>query len=248
MVSMTDPVPAEAFGDDYLHFYYAGLAGRVDDEVEVIVRLLELRDGAEVLDAPCGHGRIANALAGRGYRVTGVDYDGLFLERARADAGDLPVTYERADLRELAYERRFDAALNWFTSFGYFDDAGNQRTLENLHRALRPGGRLLIEQHNRDSVARRLSPQDEFIGMTEVGPDLMIDRMTLDALTGRTETDRFIVRDGRTRKLHFSLRVPTYTEMRDMLHLAGFADVAGYGEGGSPLSGLSHRLLVVATA
>jgi SAM-dependent methyltransferase len=241
---MTDPVAPELFDDDYLHFYYDGLAARTETDVELILRLLAPSPGAELLDAPCGHGRIANALAARGFRVTGVDYTPLFLERARADA-TAAVTYERADLRELAYAARFDAVINWFTSFGYFDDAGNQRTLENFRRALRPGGKLLIEQHNRDAVVRRLAP--EFAGVSEQGDDLMVDRVTLDAITGRTETDRFIVRDGRVRKLHFSLRVPTFSEMREMLLAAGFSSVTGYGDDGGPLTGLSNRLIVLAS-
>src|SRR4051812_17159963 len=168
--------------------------------------------GAEVLDAPCGHGRIANALAARGFRVTGVDYAELFLERARAEAAG-PVTYRRQDLRELDDEARFDIVVNWFTSFGYFDDAGNADLLARFHRALRPGGRLLLELHNRDAVVRRFSDRPTFVGLMETGDDLMIDRVTLDALTGRTETDRFIVRDGRVRRAHFSLRVPAFREL-----------------------------------
>ena len=51
------------------------------------------------------------------------------------------------------------------------------------------------------------------------------------------------MRDGRVRKLHFSLRVPTFGEMRAMLEAAGFTDVAGYGDDGGPLTGLEppHR-------
>ena len=97
-------------------------------------------------------------------------------------------------------------------------------------------------------MVRRFADQPQFVGLFEAGEDLMVDRVTLDALTGRTETDRFVVRDGRVRKFHFSLRIPTFGEMADMLHAAGFSGVAGYGEGGSPLTGLSTRLIVVATA
>jgi 2-polyprenyl-3-methyl-5-hydroxy-6-metoxy-1,4-benzoquinol methylase len=47
---------------------------------------LRLAEEHEVLDEPCGHGRIANRLAERGARVTGVDADALFLAPARDDA------------------------------------------------------------------------------------------------------------------------------------------------------------------
>ena len=57
--------------------------------------------------------------------------------------------YVQGDLRELPFDGRFDAVLNWFTSFGYFDDEGNRRVLEGFHRALRPGGTLLLEQASR---------------------------------------------------------------------------------------------------
>jgi 2-polyprenyl-3-methyl-5-hydroxy-6-metoxy-1,4-benzoquinol methylase len=42
--------------------------------------------GMEVLDFACGHLRIANRLAQRGCRVTGLDCTDLFLQHARRDA------------------------------------------------------------------------------------------------------------------------------------------------------------------
>jgi len=80
-------VPPEAFGEDYLYFYDAFLTDEVSDaQTDRLWRLLGLEEGVEVLDVPCGHGRIANRLAARGASVTGIDADPVFLERARADA------------------------------------------------------------------------------------------------------------------------------------------------------------------
>ena len=64
----------------------------------------------EVLDLACGHGRIANRLAERGARVTGLDRTPLFLEVARRDAADrrVEVEYVEGDMRELPWEERFD--------------------------------------------------------------------------------------------------------------------------------------------
>ncbi|MFL6043373.1 MAG: class I SAM-dependent methyltransferase, partial [Gaiellales bacterium] len=100
------------FNDDYLHFYEQILTPeRTAEDVEKIVELLELQAGAEVLDCPCGHGRIANALAERGFRVTGIDASEFFLDRARADAQvrGVAVEYTQGDMRSLPWRGRFDA-------------------------------------------------------------------------------------------------------------------------------------------
>lgn len=74
-------------------------------------------------------------------------------DRNRADADDIS-----GDLRELPVDGPFDAALRWFTSFGYFDDDDNRKVLSEYRRVLRPGGRLLIETQHRDEFVRRFTP------------------------------------------------------------------------------------------
>ncbi len=75
------------FGQEYLHFYLPRLTDeRNRAETEEIIDFLELKQGDRVLDAPCGHGRISNLLAGEGVAVTGVDSSELFLDKAHADA------------------------------------------------------------------------------------------------------------------------------------------------------------------
>src|SRR6185503_10451218 len=111
-------------------------------EASEIAATLGLEAPARILDAPCGHGRIANLLAGDGFSVTGVDATTLFLERARHDALNLgvDVDYRLGDLRDLPVPGPFDAVVCWFTSFGYFDDHDNQKTLAEFAGVLRPGG------------------------------------------------------------------------------------------------------------
>src|SRR4051812_37858237 len=87
------------YEEDYLHFFaspqgaapthgpvvgtaYPGASAAAD----LVWRLLDLRPGAQVLDLCCGHGALANELAARGGRVTGLDSSEVFLARARADA------------------------------------------------------------------------------------------------------------------------------------------------------------------
>jgi SAM-dependent methyltransferase len=233
------------FGDDYLYFYEF-LEERSDREVDLLWRVLGLEPGTALLDAPCGHGRIANRLAARGVNVTGIDITPLFLDVARANASTrgVGVEYVHGDIRALPWRDRFDFVLNWFTSFGYFGDDGDRVVLREAHAALKPGGRLVIDVHNAYALVRRLQPE----GVLEREGNFVLDLRELDVTTGRIETDRIVIRDGETRRAHFSVRLFTYTELRDWLLQAGFGDVAGYDwENGEALTLESRRMLVVAT-
>ena len=140
-----------AFDEDYLYFYEELLTPeRTAGEVDLVWKLLELEPGLELLDLACGHGRIANPLAERGVRVTGLDATPLFLELARADAAErgVEVEYVEGDMRSIPWTERFDRVLYWFTSFGYFGDEENRRVLAEAYRALEPGGLLAVEMNN----------------------------------------------------------------------------------------------------
>jgi len=240
-------VPSELFDEDYLWFMEDALDERSDAEVELILRLLELAPGAEVLDAPCGHGRIANRVAGRGWRVAGLDSSRLFLGIARERAPE-GVEYVEGDLRDMPFEGRFDAAINWYSSFGYFDDQGNQRVLEGFRRALKPGGKLLIEQASREMLVANIPPSGRAVWMVERGDDLQIDQVTFDPVAGRSHTQRIIVRDGRVRRTGFSLAQPTAAQLIAMLRDAGFDDVRAFDETGGEFTTKSRRLLVLASS
>jgi SAM-dependent methyltransferase len=236
----------EIFGDDYDYFY----AGQLTDELaerdtDDVVRFLDLRPGDAVLDAPCGHGRISNRLAERGMHVVGVDASEQFLGVARS-AG-IAVDYCVGDLRDLPVDGPFDAALSWFTSFGYFEDEGNRKVLAEYRRVLRQGGQLLIEMHNRDEFVRRFTPAP-FSHTVQLGDDIRVDTSEFDSVEGRIETDRLVIRDGQVRRSHLSVRLPTITELRGWLADAGFSSTRFTARDGQPPSIHRPRLVAVATA
>ena len=239
-------VPPELFGEDYLYFYEDFLDDDLSNaQAALIWTTLRLSEGDEVLDVPCGHGRIANRLAERGARVTGIDADALFLERAREDAAErgVEVDYVLGDMRELPWEERFDAVVNWFTSFGYFDDEGNRAWLEAVRRTLKPGGLLAIDVHSRDVFMRNLGSA----AVSEREGDLLVDRHSFDVETGRAHTARWMVRGGKVRKTEYSVRFYTFTELRSLLLDAGFSSVDGVGHDEKPLTLESRRMIVIAT-
>ena len=91
--------------------WYASPWGRLADELEtaMILELLEpVAPPATVLDAGCGTGHFAEALAGRGYRVVGIDLASAMLGRARER---VPVA--AADGLRLPFaDGSFDAAVS----------------------------------------------------------------------------------------------------------------------------------------
>lgn len=251
---MTDLFDAEAMYDaDYLHFWAdaalddsAGTTVRpADAATELIRRLLDVEAGMDVLDLACGHGPIANRLAVHGCRVTGLDSSAVFLDRARADADALGATvaYVAGDMRALPWTGRFDRVVNWSTAFGYFDDPQNRRVLDEIHRVLRPGGRLIMDLNN--LTGRLLSFQPSRVAERADG-DTLVDRYRLDPVTSRLLVERMIVRDGRARRLSFVVRLFGFPELRDWLVAAGFGQVAGHGEDGTPLHAGHDRMIVVA--
>lgn len=75
----------------------------------------------------------------------------------------------------------------------------------------------------------------------------MVDRHRFDVLTGRGESERFVVRAGKVRRTQFSVRAYTYTEIRDLLLDVGFASVEVFDHEGNELSFESRRMIVMAT-
>jgi SAM-dependent methyltransferase len=176
--------------------------------------------------------------------VTGLDVTPHFLELARRDAAErgVEVDYVEGDMRSLPWSERFDAIVNWFTSFGYFEDNDNRRVLAEAHRALKKGGRLLIENNHLPWILMNFRSE----GVSERDGNFMIDRSQYDVPSGRVTTERIVVRGGRTRRLRFFVRMFTFAELRDWLVRAGFEAVEGYGRGGERLALEHPRMLTVA--
>ena len=235
----------QVFDEDYLFFYERRLTPeRNDQQVEVVSRLLGLQPGMRVLDLACGHGRIANRLAERGVAVVGLDASELFLDLAKADASrrKVKVEYILGDMRNIGRSAEFDAIINVFTSFGYFDEEGNRKVFESVYQALKPGGRFLIEHVNRDRIIREFQP----VILEERDGQYMIDRNTYEPSTGCTHTERLIIRNGRARKVHFAIRLFTFPELRDWLKQAGLEEARVFDEQGQEYSLSSRTMVVVA--
>ncbi len=238
------------FGDDYLYFYEESIDdAHSDADAAEILGLLDLPPGSSILDAPCGHGRIARRLAVAGMAVTGVDITPSYLEQARSDPLLSPhsVLYVEGDLRHLPVEGPYDAVVCWLNSFGYFDDADCHRVLAEFHRVLRPGGTVAIDTMHHDGGVRHFTPAPDAV-VVHRGDDTMVELSTFDPVSGRMCIERTVHRDGAVRRASYFVRLPTPPEWVVWLQAAGFGDVRFQAGGGGPLELDSWELVVVATA
>ncbi|MER8640660.1 class I SAM-dependent methyltransferase [Mesorhizobium sp. M1365] len=233
------------FSEDYIHFGDVINPPETSDrQAEAIWTLLSLGQGSSVLELGCGYGRITNRLAEKEAQVTGLDISPILLQKAEADAAGrgVNVEYVLGDMRSLPWRDRFDAVFLWYTTFGYFDDADNERVLREVACSLRKGGRLLIGHANRFAFLRHKSP----IYVVQRNDDLRIDIMSDDVLSDRRNLERIVVRDGCVRRSHLSFRQYGFSDYVRMLRSAGFETAQAYGEQGGAFTSDSSQLVVVA--
>ncbi|HYM39005.1 MAG TPA: methyltransferase domain-containing protein [Thermoplasmata archaeon] len=208
------------FGPDYLKQYEHTLA-RTGEEVDGIEKILHLGKGSRILDLACGAGRHSIELAKRGYAVTGFDYSEDLLHRARADAkrAKARATFVRGDMRDLRFRGAFDAVINMFSSFGYFDTVREDRkVLEGVAHALKPRGKFLMERFNRESLAYELPLQGWRVG--EDG-SVVLQEDTFDVLLGRYDTRQIVIDREGTREHRGSVRAYTLPELKELFDAAG---------------------------
>ncbi len=236
------------FESEWLDYLALGRPEQTRQQVEFIVEKLALKPGAAILDLACGRGRVAVELARLGFCVTGLDLSPRSLELARKAADDARVDMEfvRRDMRRLDAEEAFDAVINVWTSFGYFErEEDHGLVLDAVARALVPGGRFLIDTINPMTLARRFQERDwrEFDDGT-----IMFEQRSYDHLSGRTAaTWTFVRTDGSRSELRHVLRAYTAAELGALLERAGlqledaWGDFQGAGLGEGPRTILLAR-------
>ena len=100
--------------------------------------------GERVLDAGCGEGYLSRLLAGRGAKVTAVDYSREMLRIARERTGnDFGIEYRHANCEDLSCfaEESFDVVVS---NMVLIDLDDYEAAIREAHRLLVPGGRFIL--------------------------------------------------------------------------------------------------------
>lgn len=218
-------------------------------EVEQIVKLLGLAAGAHLLDMPCGPGRHSLEFLKRGFRVTGVDRTVRYLDEAcRSGEPFAPrAEWVRADMREFRRDGGFDAAINLFTSIGYFEDPFDDlRILRNFAASLKPGAPLVIDIMGREVLAR-IFREREWRELPD-GSIFLEERRAVRNWTRIANRWLLVRPDGTRYESRHELRLFSGQELELLLRDAGFGSVRILGSyAGVPYDQNAPRLVAVAT-
>jgi SAM-dependent methyltransferase len=185
-------------------------------------------------------------LAKLGLAMTGIDLTPSFLRKARSAARQehAAIRFLQADMRRLPFENQFDAVVNWFTSFGYFDDSGNLAAARAAWVALKLGGQFLIETMNKSRLlAHWQSRREQTVSGVRIVNSARIDR------TGRIRDTWVLSRGQRVERHVLRIRAFNGSEMRALLRDAGFTDIRLFGhsaEGTGRFTRHSRRFIDVA--
>lgn len=133
-------------GSAYLRYSFT--KGTIN-EIDAVIRLLDLQPGDRVLDVGCGPGRHAHEMASRGILVHGIDISRTFVDLAATNATG-GSTFERMDARAMTFDREFEAVICLCQgAFGLMTAGGHDMdVLTGIWRALKPGGGLALSAFN----------------------------------------------------------------------------------------------------
>jgi SAM-dependent methyltransferase len=216
-------------------------------EVDFLEKALRLSTGAKVLDVPCGGGRHTLELAGRGYRMTGVDISSEFLAVARSGAAKrgLSVSWEQRSMHDLPRDGTFDAAYCMGNSLGGLDDGELAGFFDAVARTLKSGGRFVVDT---GTIAESVLPNLKERFWMPVGDILFLIHNRYDPIRGRLEMEFTFIHDGRMEKKTGFQLVHTYREFSRIVEAAGFHELEGYGSVSmEPYRPGTHQLLLAAT-
>ena len=206
-----------------------------------------LGEGAKILDAGCGLGRISVELAALGLDVTGVDIIQSELDAAResAEAEGVPLTLINHDLRSFQAREQFDCAINLYTSFGYCATIEEDiKILKNIADSVKTGGTFIMECTSRETAIMYFTAGEEF---ERAGYKVVTHFEVVGAWEGlRSQWTLYPLESKQAIDHTFIQRLYPATFLRDKLIDFGYSKVNIYGDfDKSPYNEHARTMLII---
>ena len=243
-------VPHEWHKDFFRNSFYnpasPAAVEKAPAEAAFVLKQLKLKKGAALLDLCCGPGRHAVEFAKRGLAVTGYDFSEEYLKEAAARAKNKKVKlcFMRGDMRRLKFNGKFDAAVNLFTSFGYFQKFSDDiRTLRGVAKALKPGGLFMLDIIHGGYVRKNFTPRS----WLDMGGYYHLEELELNRDGVLNAWTRISKETGVIQEKSFFSRMYDKKRISAALRKAGLESLKFWGSfRGLPLTSKRNRLIVLA--
>ncbi len=238
----------ESFWKNYGPIMFDGQRwAEAPDVAEAVCKIAGLSKGNSILDAGCGPGRISIELALLGLDVTGVDLIQSELNAAKESADDenVKIDFIKADLRTFTSEKKFDAAVNLYTSFGYCDTIEEDiQILRHISATIKDGGFFILESTSREIAIKYFTEGEWFerAGMT------VLTQFTVEgAWEGLRSKWILIGKDGGKIEHEFVQRLYSAVELKRLILASGFSSAEIYGDFDfSPYNQNARTMVIVA--
>ncbi len=153
----------------------------IDASLDWLIEYLGLSPGTAILDLGCGPGLYASRLAQRGFMVTGVDYSRRSIQYATAYAeqNQLGIEYRYQDYLTLEDTENYAVAMLIYGDFCPLSPEERRRLLQNVHRALKPGGYFILDVTTRAHRKRHGSTNGWYVadhGFWKPGIHLVLEQ------------------------------------------------------------------------
>lgn len=157
------------FNTPYYHILYKDRDFvEAEEFISLLVKHLELKKGAKIIDLACGKGRHSIYLQHLGFDVLGLDLseESIHHNKLLAEKSGISslINFEVHDMRnpivgEIISEK-VDAVFNLFTSFGYFDDVEDDaKVFQSVADILKKDGYFVLDFLNEKYVRNNLKAE-----------------------------------------------------------------------------------------
>ena len=219
-------VEYDAFAWVYNRHWGSDSAQRFLPVVQKLV-LAHLPPGARILDLCCGTGQLAQALAERGYQVTGIDGSEEMIRHARINGPDVELTV--ADARSFHIPATHHAAVSTYDSLNHvmrWEEL--TQVFQNVAACLQEGGLFLFDLNVEEGYRARWRGS---FGLVQ-DDHVCVVRASFDESkkVGQTAITSFRLEDGLWRRSDMTLLQRCYSkkEIESLLEAAGFMDIQAY--------------------
>lgn len=191
--------------------------------------------GAQVLDLGCGPGIYAERFAKAGLRVTGIDLSPRSIAYARRSAEEkgLTIDYVAGSYLEMDYETAFDAAVLIYCDYGALPAPARKQLLRAAARALRPGGRFVLDVFTPAQYTGREETKTwytEKTGFWRAAPHLCLESFYRYEAESAFLTQYLIADAAGVECYHLWDHVFTQATLAQEFEEAGFGAVTWYGD------------------